>query len=181
MKIKKSGFIGYVLAAIFTAFISVCAFVFIPTSPPITMQTCGIFLALLILGGRLGTISVCSYVLLGCLGLPIFSGFTGGVGVLLSSNGGYILGFLIMSLIYWIIENLFSKAVAIWVGIPIGLIVTYILGALWFCKINGSEGGFLTALLTLSIPFAIPDILKLLLSVLVAKRIEKVITLEKTA
>ncbi len=171
MKINKSGFRGYILVAVFAALISVCAFISIPFSPPITMQTCGVFLALLILGGRLGTISVFVYILLGALGLPIFSGFTGGVGILLSANGGYIIGFLIMSLIYWLLESLFSKTAAVRIGIPTGLIVTYILGALWYFKINGAEGGFLVAFITLTLPFIVPDLLKLSLSIMVARRV----------
>ena len=180
MKVKKSGLQGYILAAIFSALISLCAFITIPFSPPITMQTCGIFLSLLVLGGKLGSISVGIYVLLGILGLPIFSGFTGGIGILLSANGGYIIGFLVLSLLFWLIESVFSKSIAIKVGIPLGLLLIYVLGALWFFKVNGNEDGFLVAFLTLTLPFVIPDLLKLSLSVLIARRIQKVILLEKT-
>ena len=69
---------------------------------PFTMQTFAVFLALGLLGGRRGTYAVLVYLLLGMIGIPVFSGFRGGPGVLLGTTGGYILGFLGSALVYWL-------------------------------------------------------------------------------
>ena len=84
------------LIAVFAAVIAVCAWISIPAAVPFTLQTLGIFLAVGLLGGRRGTISVGVYLLLGAVGAPVFSGFNGGIGYLLGATGGYLLGFLAM-------------------------------------------------------------------------------------
>ena len=122
---------GYILSALFSVFITLCAWIQIPLAVPITLQTFGIFLSLLVLGGYYGTISVLAYIFLGLVGLPVFSGFAGGVAALLGASGGYILGFLCLALIYWIFEKVFSKKAADYIALPIGLIICYLLGAFW--------------------------------------------------
>ena len=103
---------GYILAALFSVFITLCAWIQIPLVVPITLQTFGIFLSLLLLGGYFGTLSVLTYICLGLVGLPVFSGFQGGVSALLGAGGGYIIGFLCLALVYWFFEKSFSKKIA---------------------------------------------------------------------
>lgn len=74
--------------------IAVCSWITIPMAVPFTMQTFAVFLTLSLLGGRRGTAAIAAYVLLGAVGLPVFSGFSGGFGVLLGATGGYIAGFV---------------------------------------------------------------------------------------
>ena len=80
--------------ALTAAIIAVCAWITVPGPVPFTMQTFGVFLALRLLGGKRGSISVALYILLGAAGLPVFSGFKAGIGVLIGPTGGYILGFI---------------------------------------------------------------------------------------
>ena len=88
-----------VLVALFSAVISVSALVSIPIfSLVITMQTFSIFLALFLLGGKLGTFSVLLYVALGAIGLPVFSGFSGGVSRFFDPLGGFLFGFVFLAL-----------------------------------------------------------------------------------
>ena len=79
---------------LFAVVIAICSWISIPTVVPFTLQTFAVFLAVAILGGKRGTLSVIVYVLLGADGLPVFSGFKGGFGVLLNTTGGYIIGFI---------------------------------------------------------------------------------------
>ena len=92
------------LVALFTALTAVCAWISVPVPAPFvqfTMQTFAVFATLLTLGGKRGTYAVTAYLLLGAVGAPVFTGFRGGLGVLLGTTGGYILGFLIQALLYW--------------------------------------------------------------------------------
>ena len=74
--------------ALFTVLLAVCAWITVPLTVPFTLQTFGVFAALGVLGGRRGTYAVAAYLLLGLAGLPVFSGFRGGPGVLLGTTGG---------------------------------------------------------------------------------------------
>jgi len=90
--------------ALMTAILAVCGWITIPLPEPMvpfTLQTFGVFLCLLLLGGRDGTLAIAAYLLLGAVGAPVFSSFRGGLGVLLGSTGGYLTGFLAMGLLYW--------------------------------------------------------------------------------
>ena len=88
-------------AALFAALIAICSWISIPTAVPFTLQTFAVFLALGVLGGKLGTLSVAVYLLLGAVGLPVFAGFQGGLGALLGATGGYLAGFLLTALTVW--------------------------------------------------------------------------------
>ena len=68
--------------AMSAAFMAVCSWISVPASVPFTMQTFAVFATTGVLGGRRGTYSVLLYLLLGVAGLPVFAGFTGGVGKL---------------------------------------------------------------------------------------------------
>ena len=92
--------------ALFVALMAVCSWITIPLPwVPITMQVFGVFLALCTLGGQKGTICVFLYILLGAVGAPVFSGFKAGVGVLLGTTGGYIVGFIPMAMLFWLLTS----------------------------------------------------------------------------
>lgn len=95
--------------ALFAVVMAVCAWIVIPMVVPFTLQTFAVFLAVGVLGGKRGTFAILLYLLLGIIGIPVFSGFTGGIGVLLGNTGGYLVGFLCTSLIMWGMERLFGK------------------------------------------------------------------------
>jgi biotin transport system substrate-specific component len=80
--------------------IIICSWLTVPFAVPFTMQTFAVYCALLLLGGRRGLLAVLLYILLGAFGLPVFSGFRGGIGALLGPTGGYILGFLLCALLF---------------------------------------------------------------------------------
>lgn len=87
------------LTALYSALIAVCSWISVPAAVPFTMQTFAVFVTVGVLGGKRGTYSVLLYLLLGAAGLPVFAGFTGGVGHLFGATGGYIIGFLFSAIV----------------------------------------------------------------------------------
>lgn len=170
---KRGGLGSFVLIALFSAIISVSAFISIPFfALPITMQSLGIALSLFLLGGKRGALSVLLYIFIGAVGLPVFSGFTGGFGALFGANGGFIFGFIIEAFIFLLLEALlprndYSKIIAY----TISHIVLYFSGALWyFLGFTGGES-FLSVLSLLVLPYILPDIVKLFVAFLIYKKI----------
>ena len=159
------------LASLFAALLAICAWISIPVSDiGITLQTFGVFLALLLLGGKWGSISILLYLLLGAVGLPVFSGFRGGMGHLMGVTGGFLWGFLISGPVYWMLERLGR-----WPAMAGGLLACYSCGCLWFYTYSGGGLGFI--LLRCVVPYLIPDVLKLWLAGTLAKRLQKVINI----
>lgn len=156
-----------VRAALFAGAMAVCAWLAVPISDiGFTMQTFGVFLALGLLGGKWGTVSISLYLLLGLVGLPVFSGFRGGPGMLLGVTGGYLWGFLISGFAYWVLER-FGKLPAMIVG----LLTCYACGTLWFLQY--SEGGLALVLLRCVVPYLIPDGIKIGLAWSLSKRLAR--------
>ena len=165
------------LIALFVAAMAVCSWISIPFTVPITLQTFAIFVACGVLGGCNGTIAVCIYILLGALGLPVFSGFSGGPGKLLGPTGGYIIGFIFTALIIWGITGLLGDKIYVLVAaMVIGLAVCYAFGTAWFVYMyNDGENTMdvLTAMSTCVFPFIIPDLVKIALAVTVTKSLRR--------
>ena len=158
----------YILCGLFAALMAVCAWIGVPMgSVSVTLQTFGIFLALEILGGKWGTVSIVCYLLLGAAGAPVFSGFRGGIGALLGATGGFLWGFVPLGLCYWGFEKLCKPF-----GILAGLLCCYTLGGLWF-TVYTPGAGFAAAVMTCVVPYLIPDALKLLLARTVSRRVKK--------
>ncbi len=164
--------------AICAAIICVCAWITVPATVPFTLQVLGVFLSVRLLGGKKGTAAVAVYILLGMVGLPVFSGFQAGAGVLLGSTGGYIVGFLFIGLLYWLCEPLVRGRIAACALLLIGLIVCYAFGTAWFMRVNVVKGKPLTLITSLSMcvfPYIIPDMLKLAASEIIAWRVLKLL------
>ena len=160
--------------AIMAALICVCSWLTVPSVVPFTMQTFAVFCALLLLGGRDGLYAVILYLIMGALGLPVFSGFAGGVGYMLGPTGGYMAGFVIICLLYWPCEPIWKrrpekKALRLWrfPVLAVGLLLCYLAGTGWFVTVmsaRGNEYGFGAALGVCVIPYLLPDAVKLLLA-----------------
>lgn len=170
-----------VYTAMFAVIMAVCSWISIPTNIPFTLQTFAVFLAVGVLGGKYGTMSVLVYLLLGAVGVPVFAGFSGGLGIMLGVTGGYIVGFLFSALVMWLIEALLGKK--IWVlalSMVLGLIVCYAFGTIWFVKVysNGGESiSFAGALGMCVVPYIIPDAIKIVIALAISKRVRGLIRL----
>ena len=115
--------------AVCAALIAICSWISIPAAVPFTMQTFAVFCVLGLLGGKRGTISILVYILLGAVGLPVFAGFSGGIGILFGTTGGYIIGFIFVGLIYWAAEKLFGAKLPLRIAaMVLGLAVCYAFG-----------------------------------------------------
>ena len=173
--------------ALMAVLIAVCSWISIQTVVPFTLQTFAVFCALELLGGARGTIAVAVYLLLGAVGVPVFSGFRGGLGALLGVTGGYIVGFLLMALLFWALEALLLRAdsprgsdrgrLALRVVFCVlGLALCYAFGTAWFMLLytrGGKEITLLSALGMCVLPYLIPDALKLALAVILERRLGK--------
>ena len=170
-----------VLIALFTALIAVCAQITIPGAVPFTLQTLAVFLAGSILGPKRSTASVLIYILLGAVGIPVFSNFTCGAAVIIGPTGGYIIGFIATA----VITGFFSKRSAgriflTALGMAIGLMVCYIFGTLWFVVIYTStkgEMGIIKALHICVFPFLPFDAAKIGIAALLSAKLNKMIKL----
>ena len=167
------------MIAVCAAVMAVCSWISIPAAVPFTMQTFGVFLAVGLLGGRNGTLAVVIYLLLGAAGLPVFSGFTGGIGHLFGATGGYIIGFVFSALLMWLMERLLGRSLKALVASMIaGLLVCYAFGTAWFMVVYARDSGsigLITALSWCVFPYIIPDALKILLAAVMTRRLRPLI------
>lgn len=154
-KIKK-----IVRAGLGCALITVCAYISVPTPVPFTLQTLGIFTVCLMFDFTTSLLSVTSYVVLGALGLPVFSGFRGGLGV----TGGYIIGFMLVPVILKFCKKNY-------LGMFVSLVAVYAVGTVWYSVVT--DTGILPALMTCVLPFVIPDVIKIYISKKLSERMRK--------
>ena len=162
--------------ALGTALIAVCAWITVPFTVPFTLQLFAVYLVLMLLGGRNGTVSIAVYLLLGAIGVPVFSGFKGGFGVLVGMTGGYLFGMLLIGIVYWIFTKLLSHR--LWtelLAFVLGLMLCYLFGTVWFSVVNG-EKGFFASLTVCVVPFLLPDAAKIALAVLLGKKIRPLLS-----
>jgi hypothetical protein len=110
---------------------------------------------------------------MGAVGLPVFSGFSAGIGVLWGANGGFLFGFLISALIYTLLEKMHINRL---ISAFISMLFCYISGSLWFFAVYSESkgtGSLMSAFLVCVVPFIIPDIIKILLALYISKRLKK--------
>ncbi len=161
------------LTAVMTAVICVLSPVSlnIPISPvPISLGSMAVYLAVTVLGTKLGTLSCGIYLLLGLVGLPVFAGGSAGADKLFGPTGGYLIGYLFLALIAGVFVGRFpekkEKNIAFaMIGMVLGTIVLYILGSAWLAYSAGMN--FQAALWAGVIPFIPGDLVKMVLAVLV--------------
>ena len=162
--------------ALFAALLTVCAWIAVPLGDvAFTMQTFGVFLALGLLGGKWGTAAVFVYLLLGVAGAPVFSGFRGGIGVLMDATGGYLAGFLLCALLYWLITAIWGDGAKTRIfAMLLGLFACYAFGTAWFFfgYLQG-RGGIGLILIKCVVPYLLPDALKLILAWFLTGRLKR--------
>ena len=164
------------LCGLFTAVLAVCAWISVPFGDSvITLQTFGIFLTLGLLGGKLGSLTILVYLLLGAVGVPVFSAFRGGLGALLGTTGGYIFGFMLTGLLYWLITSLWDSPAARLVAMILGLLLCYGCGSYWYLTryLTADTATLGLVLLKCVVPYLIPDAVKLSLAWLLTGRLKR--------
>ena len=167
-----------VYIALFTSIMIVCAFITIPFAIPFTLQTFALFTIIGILGTKKAFISVLLYLLLGAVGLPVFSGFCGGLQILTGLTGGYIIGYLpCAAVISFLCEKHGNNKAVFPLSMLLGTVICYLCGASWY--IAQTECSVATALLTCIVPFILGDIIKIaaasIISITLRPRLAKIL------
>ena len=166
---------GLTLAGVMTALTCVASpfSIPIPISPvPITLQMLVLLLSSVLLGMKLSTISCGVYLLLGFCGIPVFAGFKGGFGVLAGPTGGYLAGFLLLTLISGFFADRFPKNRPLLLpGMVLGTAATYLVGTAWLA--HQLDMTFRGALAVGVIPYLPTDAIKIIIVLLIAPEIRK--------
>jgi biotin transport system substrate-specific component len=170
---KKTSIYQLTTCAIMAALMCILGPVSIPIGPvPISLTTLVIYLSAMLLGAKLSTVSCGIYLLLGLVGLPVFSEFQGGIGKLAGPTGGYIIGFIFTAIICGIFADKFrDKPVLIFIGMVLGTIVTYAFGTIWFIIMMQANPAY--AMSVCVIPFIPFDICKMIIALILGSAVYK--------
>lgn len=159
-----------IIVGMFAAVIAVLAQIAfpLPSGVPVTLQTFAVVLTGVVLGARLGTAAAFVYILLGAVGVPVFSGLGGGLGVIVGKTGGFIWGFLFLSLFSGL--ALLPKRRIFGVFIPmIGLTLCHLMGSVQYSVLSGMN--VWQAALLVSVPYLVKDICSVVLAYLIGIKI----------
>ena len=156
---QKSSIQKLTYAGVFAAVIAVSAQIAIPMpgGVPLTLQTLAIMFAGIILGAKNGTLAVVIYVLIGLSGVPVFSGFTGGPGVVFGRTGGFILTFPILAAF----AGIGAYKNRLWLGLwlILGVAVNFLSGTLMFGLVTGNS--FPASFFMAALPFIPTELVKI--------------------
>lgn len=160
---KRSMIYKMCTMALMTAVICILAPLSIPIGTvPISFTNLAILFTLYLLGWKMGTASSVLYILIGLIGLPVFSGFTGGIGKLAGPTGGYIIGFIPMAIIAGIVIEKTNNIFLQYLSMVIGTIVLYAIGTAWFCVVMDTT--VMTALSICVFVFIPGDLIKMVIA-----------------
>ena len=175
MKQKKISVSEMALIAVMAAVTCIMGPLSIPipfSVVPISLTNLAVYLAIYVLGCRRGTLSYLVYLLLGLVGVPVFSGFSGGVGKLFGPTGGYLLGFIFMALICgWAIDHFSCKLVPSFIGMLLGTVVCYAFGTAWLAY--QANLTFMAALAAGVLPFIPGDLAKMVIAAVLGPQIRR--------
>ena len=167
--------IAYV--ALGVALVSVSAWISVPLgSIPFTLQTLAVALLGALFGVRRSLAVIAVYILMGLIGIPVFSGFRAGAAALLGATGGYIFGFFFLALVPALfkllpVKNKWRRAGMLYGAMALGMAVCYLFGTVWFVLVYECSVGYALTLCVL--PYLVPDFIKFIVATLLAVRLEK--------
>lgn len=170
MKTKDYTYIG--LCAVL---LCISAWITIPSAVPFTMQTFAVSLCAGVLGKKRGTVAVIIYLLLGFVGLPVFSGFKSGAAAIFGATGGYLFGFVPYCALSGYLLERSKNFLTTFLSHIAGLVVCYATGTIYYSLICQPSGGIASALVLCVVPFIIPDLIKIFLAVLCTNKLKKFI------
>lgn len=166
-----------VIISLMTAIICIIApfSVPIPMSPvPLSLTNFMIFITVYVLGIRYAAFCVILYLILGAVGLPVFSSFSGGLGKLAGPTGGYLIGFIFLALIQGLFVRLFSgNTYAAIMGMILGMTVCYIFGTAWLAW--QLEQSFTASLAIGVLPYLPGDAAKIIAAAIAGPKLRAVV------
>ena len=164
-----------VKAALCTAVIAVCAQISIPMpfGVPITLQTFAVALCGFLLAPKFAAAAVTAYLMLGAVGVPVFSSFTGGLTALVGKTGGFLWGFLVFAVLASLSKR---RLPALTLGL-IGLFIMHLAGVAQYMILT--HLGFIEAALLVSVKFLPKDIVSVILALMLAVRLRSTLKLHK--
>lgn len=152
-----------IMCGLFAALTAVLSQLAIPIGPvPINLALLSVLLSAGLLGAKYGALSQVVYLLMGAIGLPVFSGMKGGLGVLAGPTGGYLVGYVLCALTAGFLMKKHGSLIT-GLAMAAGIGVCYIFGTLWFFLLTGCT--VWSALTTCVLPFLPGDVVKILLAV----------------
>lgn len=172
-----------VQCSLFATLLTVSAWIQIPGAIPFTLQTTVICVIASLLELRKSLLTITVYIGLGLIGLPVFSGFSGGIGAMLGATGGYIIGFIPMVAVIGIGRKLFADRLIFSIlSMILGTFLCYLVGAIWFSVLYVSNGKLLTVstvLTTCVLPFLLPESIKIAMAAFLIRRLRGLIRCPK--
>ncbi len=152
--------------AMMAAVICVLAPLSIPIGPiPVSLTTLVLYLSVYLIGWKLSTLSLITYLAIGMIGLPVFSGFSGGFSRILGPTGGYIVGFLPMVIVSGMVIEKSRNRMLQFLGLIAGTALCYALGTAWYCYVAGVA--LQPALAACVYPFIPVDLVKMVAAMLI--------------
>lgn len=147
---------------------------------PMSFASLAIYFTVLLLDKKKATISVIIYLLIGLVGLPVFSGFAGGPGRIFGPTGGYLLGYPVLT---WISGSLLAKCRKNkktghlqFFSLMLGTVCLYVVGTIWLMKQGNLD---VNSALSIGVyPFVIFDILKILVALMLGDAVKKRLRVE---
>ena len=175
----KSRINDIVLISLSTILITISAWIEIPFIVPFTLQILAIFIITGLFKFRVSFLSVVIYIIMGIIGIPVFSGFQGGIGVLMTYTGGFLLGFIFIPIVYNIINKvIINKNFSLVISFIISLIIIYLIGSIWFYIVYTNKNNnvnFIDCIVISVLPFIIPDVFKLFISIILINKLSNII------
>ena len=164
------------LIAFFTTLLVISSWFTIPFVIPFTLQTLVIFIFIQVLDLKKSVVILLIYFLLGIIGIPVFNSFQSGLVVFIGPTGGFLIGFIPMIIVSKLLtlnksnKTSKSKNLSTFISLFIGLVCCYVISVLWYILIYDTSTNVLSAFSILVLPFIIPDIIKIIISIMIVKR-----------
>ncbi len=156
MNIRKTVVIG-ILAAIICVF---SPFSLPAGAIPISLSTFAIYLVSCTVPKKYSVPAVAVYILIGAVGLPVFSSFTGGIQCIVGYTGGFIIGYIPCAFIIGLLTDKYPNTKIVYpISLAAGTLACYLSGTLWY--MHKAETGFVEAVAVCVLPFIIGDNIKI--------------------
>ena len=162
-------------AAAGIALLAVSAWVTVPLGPvPFTLQTMALAFLLVALKPKQALLSVVCYVVLGAVGLPVFSGMRGGVGVLFGPTGGFVLGFVLTAILAYLLRSRMRASAPLDVAV-VALMIVCSYGVGWAWLAVSASMSPIAAFMAACAPFIVPDVLKCAAGIVLANAVRRAV------